>query len=67
MPKNLDLTRIKPLHATWITAVYKSLVDKKENIINGFISAGIQQAVLTPEEYSKDPNPFRQQPSAPAQ
>ncbi len=61
------VTRMKPLHTTWITTVYKSLIDKKENIINGFISVGIQQAVLTPEEYSRDPNPFRQQLSTPAQ
>ncbi len=56
---SLGLTKVNPLHVIWITEVYKSLVGKKESIVNGFRSAGIQEAVFAPDNYSKNPNPFR--------
>ncbi len=61
MNVSLGLTKVNPLHATWITEVYnyKSPVGKEENIVNGFRSAGIQEAALIPDSYSKDPKQFK--------
>ena len=55
----LGLTQLKHLHAAWITKVYKTVTTKKDNIINGFRSSGILDAVINAKDHCKDPNPFR--------
>ena len=55
----IGLTQLKHLHAAWITKVYETLITKNDNIINGFWSSGILDAVIIAKDHCKDPNPFR--------
>ena len=40
-----NLSQIKPLHAKWISEMYKYLQGHNDLIINGFKGAGISEAV----------------------
>ena len=41
----LQLTVIKPLHAKWIFELYNRLKGEKRLIRNGFVAAGITEAI----------------------
>ena len=42
---SLNLSRVKPLHATWHFKMYKYLQGRNDLIINGFKAAGFNEAV----------------------
>ena len=42
---SMTLTDIKPLRAQWIVDVYNYLREKRDLIVNGFVAAGISEAV----------------------
>ena len=41
----LQLSNLKPLHASWIVDLYKHLSDNQEIIVNGIGTARISEAV----------------------
>ena len=45
MKVSVTLTDIKPLRAQWIVDVYNYLREKRDLIVNGFVAAGISEAV----------------------
>ena len=56
---SLKMGVLMPLHAKWIVQVYESLRKKRDNIKNGFVKAGIQDAVTNADDIlAQDPNPF---------
>ena len=55
---NLQLSKIKPLHAEWLVKVYTDMQDRGSLIKKGFQKAGITDALTLSMDYLMNENPF---------